>query len=132
MAARRHPALCAAMSIRMRLAFNALAALVWLAAAVQRVASRLRAGVLSTLSIGPQSVLAAQHLKHRFWNVTVVEIVSVVLAVTGLVMIGLGLMKRREAYLSYFGWLSLAWGLLSMRLWWRDLPWDNGVTEFLI
>jgi signal transduction histidine kinase len=100
--------------------------------ALQRVASRLRAGGLSALMIGPQPVLAAWHLKHRFWNVTVVEIVSVVLAVTGLVMIGLGLMNRREAYLSYFGWLSLAWGLLSMRLWWRDLPWDNGVTEFLV
>src|SRR3954452_13060108 len=40
MAARRHPAQCAAMSIRMRLAFNALAALVWLAAAVLPVDAR--------------------------------------------------------------------------------------------
>jgi len=100
--------------------------------ALQRVASRLRAGGLSALKIGPQTVLAAEHLRHRFWNVTMVEIVSVVLTVSGLVMIGLGLMNRREAYLSYFGWLSLTWGLLSMRLWWRDMPWDNSVTEFLV
>ncbi|MES1163306.1 MAG: sensor histidine kinase, partial [Rhizobacter sp.] len=76
--------------------------------ALQRVSSRLRAGGLSVLKVGPQSALATEHLKHRFWNVTIVEIVSVVLAVMGLVMIGLGLMNRREAYLSYFGWLSLA------------------------
>jgi signal transduction histidine kinase len=46
-------------------------------------------------------------------------------------MIGLGLMNRREAYLGHFGWLLLAWGLLSSRLWWRDPPWDTGVMEFL-
>jgi signal transduction histidine kinase len=98
---------------------------------LQRVTSRLRAGGLSALKIGPQSVLAHEYDQRVFWNITVVEIANLALAVIGCVMIGLGWMNRREAYLGYFGWLCLAWGLLSARVWWRDMPWDNGVMEFL-
>ena len=99
--------------------------------ALQRVTSRQRAGGLSVLKIGPQAVLAPQHAHQLFWSVNAVEIVSTVLAAMGGVMIGLGLMNRRESYLSYFGWLALGWGVISTRIWWRDLPWDNGVMEFL-
>jgi hypothetical protein len=53
------------------------------------------------------------------------------LSCSACVMIGLGWTNRREAYLGYFGWLSLAWALMSLRLWWRDMPWDNGSSEFL-
>jgi len=98
---------------------------------LQRVASRQRAGGLSEIKVGPHALLAAEHANRLFWNVTAVELVSIVLAALGCVMIGLGLMNRRETYLGYFGWLSLTWGLLSARLWWRDMPWDNGVAEFL-
>ena len=98
---------------------------------LQRVASRQRAGGMSEFKIGPQALLAPEYASRLFWNVTAVELVSVVLAALGCVMIGLGLMNRGETYLGYFGWLSLTWGLLSARLWWRDMPWDNGVMEFL-
>ncbi len=99
---------------------------------LQRVASRQRAGGMSALKIGPQVLLGPEYARRLFWNVTAVELVSLVLAAVGCVMIGLGLMNRREAYLGYFGWLSLTWGLLSARLWWRDMPWDTGVMEFLV
>ena len=99
--------------------------------ALQRVSSRARAGGMSELKIGPQALLAPEYARQLFWNVTAVELASGVLAVLGFVMIGLGLMNRGETYLAYFGWLSLAWGLLSTRLWWRDMPWDTGVMEFL-
>jgi two-component system, NarL family, sensor histidine kinase UhpB len=99
--------------------------------ALQRVTSRQRAAGLSALKVGPQSVLAEEHARRLFWNVTAVQIVSLALAVLGCVMVALSSMQRREAYLGYFGWLSLAWALMSLRLWWRDMPWDNGVTEFL-
>ena len=98
---------------------------------LQRVASRQRAGGMSALKIGPQALLAPEHARRLFWDVTAVELAGVVLAVLGCVMIGLGLMNRGETYLAHFGWLSLTWGLLSARLWWRDMPWDTGVTEFL-
>jgi signal transduction histidine kinase len=98
---------------------------------LQRVTSRQRAGGMSALEIGPQALLAPIYASRLFWNVTAVQIVSLALAAVGCVMIGLGLMNRREAYLSYFGWMSLTWALLSARLWWRDMPWDGGVMEFL-
>lgn len=99
--------------------------------ALQRVASRQRAGGLSAIVIGPQAVLARAYDERMFWNVTSVQIANLALAVLGCVMIGLGWMNRREAYLGYFGWLCLAWGLLSARVWWREMPWDTGVMEFL-
>ncbi|MDP9043625.1 MAG: ATP-binding protein [Pseudomonadota bacterium] len=99
--------------------------------ALQRVASRGRAAQLSVLRIGPESVLTPRFEQRRFWSVTMVEVANLALAVLGAVMIGLGWMNRREAYLGYFGWLCLAWGALSARIWLRDLPWDNGVMEFL-
>lgn len=98
---------------------------------LQRVAALQRAGGLSALVIGPQAVLAEVQARHLFWNVTSVQLVSVVLVVLGCVMIALGWMNRNEAYLGYFGWLALAWGLISARVWWRDRPWDTGVMEFL-
>ena len=98
---------------------------------LQRVASRQRSAGLSALKVGPQSVLAAEHAHRLFWNVTSVQIVSLALAVLGCVMVALSWMQRREAYLGYFGWLALAWAAMSLRLWVRDMPWDNGVVEFL-
>ena len=99
--------------------------------ALQRVASRQRAGGLSELRIGPQALLAEQQAVRKFWNVSAVQIVAVAIAVLGVVMIVLGWMSRQGAYFSYFGWLSVAWALMSLRVWWRDMPWDNGVIEFL-
>ena len=99
--------------------------------ALARVASRQRAGGLSALKIGPQTVLAAEYEQRLFWNVSSVQIVGVVLAVLGLVTLALGWANRGESYLMHFGWLALAWALMSARLWWRDLPGDTGVMEFL-
>ena len=99
--------------------------------ALQRVASRERAGGLSALKIGTQTALAPEYRARLFWNVGLVQTVNVVLAVLGCVMIGLAWLNRREAHLGYFGWFALAWSELSMRVWWRDMPWDDGVVEFL-
>jgi two-component system sensor histidine kinase UhpB len=99
--------------------------------ALQRVASRQRAGGLSALQIGPQALLAEQQARHRLWNVAAVQVLALTVAVLGVVMIVLGWMSRQATYFSYYGWLSLAWALMSLRIWWRDMPWDNGVIEFL-
>ncbi|HEY9067814.1 MAG TPA: ATP-binding protein, partial [Burkholderiaceae bacterium] len=99
--------------------------------ALQRVASRQQAAGLSELKIGPQALLAQQQAQHRFWNITAVQALGIAIAVLGIVMIALGWMGRQAAYFSYFGWLALAWALMSLRIWWRDMPWENGVIEFL-
>ena len=99
--------------------------------ALERMSSRQRAGGLSALKIGPQAVLASERDARLFWGVTSVQIISVVLAVLGAVLVVFGWLNRREVYLAYFGWLLLAWSLISVRLWWLDMPWDTGVMEFL-
>lgn len=99
--------------------------------ALERVAARKRGGELSAIRVGPQALLAREYDERLFWNIGAVQYANLALAVLGCVMIGLGWMNRREAWLAYFGWLCLAWGLLSARVWWRDMPWDTGVMEFL-
>jgi hypothetical protein len=99
--------------------------------ALERVASREFAAGLSVLRVGPEAVLAAEQAKRLFWNITWVQIVSIVLIVLGWVMVTLGWLNPRAVYLGYFGGLAIAWALVSLRLWWRDMPWDNGVMEFL-
>ena len=99
--------------------------------ALQRVAARNQAAGLSTLKIGPQAVLQAEYSRSLFWNIGAVQLVSIVLAVLGAVTIGLGWVNRRDPTLSYFGWLALAWAVMSLRLWLRDMPWANGVVEFV-
>ena len=99
--------------------------------ALERVGSRQRAGGLSALQIGPQALLASAHDARLFWGVTSVQIISVVLAVLGAVLVVFGWLNRREVYLAYFGWLLLAWSAISVRLWWLNMPWDTGVMELL-
>jgi len=99
--------------------------------ALQRVAARQRAGGLSTLMIGAQSRLAALHDERMFWNITVVELMSLTLLIVGGFMLGLYWQNRREVPLLYFGALLVAWSVLSARLWWRELPLTTATVEFV-
>jgi two-component system sensor histidine kinase UhpB len=99
---------------------------------MQRVAARQRAGGLSALRVGPHAVLAEWHAERVFWNVGAVQGVSLALGVLGLVLVALGWSNRREPALGYFGLTSLAWALLSTRLWWRDIPIDDATVEFIV
>jgi signal transduction histidine kinase len=100
--------------------------------ALERVTSRQRAAGLSGLQIGPQAVLADEYARRVFWSVSAVQVASLVLAVLGCAMVALGWLNRREPYLGYFGWLSIAWALMSARIWLRDVPWPDEASEFLI
>jgi two-component system, NarL family, sensor histidine kinase UhpB len=100
--------------------------------ALPRVAARQRGAGLSVLQIGPQSTLAPVHARQSFWNVTAVEMVSLVLLVLGLVLLALAWINQRNAPAGYLGMLSIVWALFSFRLWWRDVPLDNATVEFLI
>ena len=100
--------------------------------ALPLVASRHRAGALSALEIGPQSVLAGKHARQLALNVTVPQAVSATLLLMGSFMFVLGWINRRESHLAYFGALSVGWALVESRLWLRNLPFDNGVAELLL
>ena len=100
--------------------------------ALQRVAARQRAAGLSELRIGPYEELAALQARQQFWNVTVVQVVSLALFILGAIMTALAWVHRREASLGYFGLTAIGWALVSARLWWRDIPLDNPTVEFLV
>jgi two-component system sensor histidine kinase UhpB len=100
--------------------------------AAQRVAARQRAGGLSALRIGPQSVLAPLHAERLFWNVSAVQAANLLLGVLGLLLLVLNWNNPRDPSLSYFGLTAMGWALLSTRLWWRDVPLDDGTVEFLV
>ena len=100
--------------------------------ALPRVASTHRAGGLSALEIGPQSVLADKHAQQLALNVAVPQAVSATLLLMGSFMFVLGWMNRRESHLAYFGALSVGWAVVESRLWLRNLPVDNAVAEFLL
>ena len=99
--------------------------------ALPHVGSRQRAGGLSALKVGPQVLLMPEYELRLFWNVRSVQIIAVVLAVLGMVTLALGWLNRRQAYLSHFGLLAVAWALMSIRIWWRDLPGATDLVEFL-
>jgi len=99
--------------------------------ALNQVASRQRAGGLSTVRIGPHAALAAQHARQVFWNVSLVQVISAMLVLLGVVMLGMGWQDRRSPYLIHFGLLAIGWAALSARLWWRDPPFENATSEFL-
>ena len=100
--------------------------------ALARVSSRQRAGGLSALDIGPLSVLEPVYARQRALNVTVPQAVSATLLLMGSFMFVLGWMNRRESHLAYFGALSVGWAIVESRLWLRDLPIDNAVSELLL
>ena len=96
------------------------------------VGSRQRAGSLSALDIGPQSVLATRHARQTALNVTAPEAVGATLVLMGGFMFVLGFINRRESHLAYLGALCVGWALVDARLWLRTLPVDNAVAEFLL
>ena len=80
----------------------------------REVGSRQRAGGLSALSIGPQSLLATRHARATALQVTAPQAVSATLLLMGGFMFVLGFINRRESHLAYFGALSVGWALIDM------------------
>jgi two-component system, NarL family, sensor histidine kinase UhpB len=100
--------------------------------ALQKVSSRVRAGGLSQIRIGPQPVLAAEHQLQQFWSISLVQAITIATSMLGAFVLFLGWMNRQEAHLTYFGLVVLAWNALTARTWLQDMPFDNGTTELLV
>jgi two-component system sensor histidine kinase UhpB len=94
--------------------------------------SRLRAGGLSALQVGPMPVLAARHARAESLQVSGPQAVSAVLLVTGGFMVVLGFLHRRDSHLAYFGALCVAWALLNVQPQWRDAPLGQAELEFIM
>ncbi len=100
--------------------------------ALQRVAARQRAAGLSALRIGPSVVLAAEQARQTFWNTSVVQVLSIVLAVLGGAVLLLDSWNRRSSHLRPYGWLALGWSALSARIWWSEIPVNPAFVEFVV
>ena len=50
---------------------------------------------------------------------------------TGGFLFVLGILKRSESHLAYFGMLSVGWALIDVQLWLRTSPFGHAATEFL-
>ncbi|MEY4561064.1 MAG: hypothetical protein RLZZ618_341 [Pseudomonadota bacterium] len=97
--------------------------------ALQKVAARQRSGGLSQVRVGPHSVLADLHASQLFWNITIVEIITIATSVLGLLVLCLGWLNRGQPHLIYFGLLTLTWNLISARVLLQNTPLDNHLTE---
>jgi two-component system, NarL family, sensor histidine kinase UhpB len=93
--------------------------------------SRLRAGGLSELHIGPQSQLASRQAHATALQVEAPQAASAVLLLMGGFMFVLGYLHRRDSHLAYFGALCVGWALLNVRLWLRDSPLGHSEREFI-
>ncbi|MGE5864409.1 MAG: ATP-binding protein [Rhizobacter sp.] len=100
--------------------------------ALQRVSTRQRAGGLSAVKIGPYALLQAERNTDRFWNLTIVEIITVGTSVLGVLVLCLGWLNKRDPHLVWFGLLTLTWNLLAFRMLARDLPFENATVELLV
>lgn len=99
---------------------------------LDEVGSRLRAGGLSALVLGPQQTLAALHARQNLLQVQLPQALGATLVLMGGFMFVLGFINRRDSHLAYFGALSVGWALLDTRLWWRDPPLSPPTAELLL
>jgi two-component system, NarL family, sensor histidine kinase UhpB len=99
--------------------------------ALEASGSRLRAGALSPLLLGPLADLSTRHSRQTALQVAVPQAVSATLALMGGFLFVLGFLNRRDSHLAYFGALSVGWAMLSARSWLTQWPLDHAGVEFL-
>lgn len=96
------------------------------------VASRTRAGGLSTVRVGPYHLLAQDSRLRDALAIQLPEVLSGTLVLMGGFMFVLGWFHRRQSYLAYFGALMVGWAVLLASAWATDLPWANRSTELML
>ena len=96
---------------------------------LSQVASRQRAAALSAPLIGPYATLLERQRSAELLKRTLPQLAASALLLMGLVIFVLGWWHPRERHLSYFGALSIAWALVTLRPWWHRLEVGAFVTE---
>ena len=54
------------------------------------------------------------------------------LMLTGVLILVMARSRRRDSHLHYFSALAIGWALVTVRLWWHDLPMPNFDSELLL
>jgi signal transduction histidine kinase len=97
--------------------------------ALNQVASRQRAAALAAPRIGPYALLREEHDAIARARVVLPQAAAGALLLMGLVTAVLGWWHLGERHLLYFGGLSIAWALVTVRPWWHQLQAGRFVTE---
>jgi two-component system sensor histidine kinase UhpB len=100
--------------------------------ALDQVASRQRAGGIAVPVIGPYAQLHARHARETLLAVTLPLAASALLLLIGALAFVMARSRRRDRHLRHFGILALAWGLVTARLWWHDVPLTIFGSELLL
>jgi two-component system, NarL family, sensor histidine kinase UhpB len=100
--------------------------------ALEQVASRQRAAALSAPQIGPYALLTAEQQASARVRVALPQAAAGALLLMGLVTVVLGWWHKGERHLLYFGALSIAWALVTVRPWWHQLQAGRFVTEIAL
>ncbi len=101
---------------------------------LSHVASRMQAGGLSVLRVGPQAELAPLHARSTLLQVQLPQVLAGSLLLMGGFLFLLGWRYRDQSHLAYFGALCLGWALVDARRWLpmlQMLPGGEAVLEFL-
>lgn len=94
------------------------------------VASRYRAGQLSTVLLGPARALEWRWITQRFWQLMLPSLVGAALLTGGLAVTLVGWLNTRKTYLLYYGLLSAGWAALTLRTWRPGLELAPEVVEW--
>ncbi|HET9977559.1 MAG TPA: ATP-binding protein [Burkholderiaceae bacterium] len=100
--------------------------------ALGEVASRQRVGGLSAPLIGPHAELEPLHRRTLWQRIALPQAASTALLLMGAVAFVMGWWHRRERHLAWFGAMSMAWALVTARLWWPAPPWPRLAVEAAI
>ena len=98
---------------------------------LNRVTARQRAGGLAAVQIGPLQAIRELHDQQEFWTMTVSQVMGGMLAVLGILALGLGWVRQLD-YLRYFGLLTIGWSAMTGRMWLSEVPVPNAAVEVLI
>ena len=97
---------------------------------LEQTGARQRTGGLSAVRIGTYQALSEAYEGRRLQSITLPQITSAVLAVGAVMCLALAYW-RRLPYLAYLGVTVLLWSLQTLRLWWREAPFDHATMELM-
>jgi signal transduction histidine kinase len=83
-------------------------------------------------AVGPEPLLRAEHEQAHFWQITVNQTATLLIAGIGLLTLSLWLRRRRDTAYAYFAASALLWAAQSTNLYIRDVPLDTAGWEILV
>lgn len=95
------------------------------------VASRQRAGGLSSVAVGDQSELAPLFVARNFWNIDLARVIGISMGLLGLAIGALGWFRKQDRHPFFFGLALLLWASMGTRLYVQDMPFSWHAAEVI-